>query len=384
MCRLDDRLDLALQERKQLGNYRKLKQSTGLIDFVSNDYLGLARDVTLCELIKLELDQLDQPNMNGAGGSRLLSGNSKLYEETENMLSEIFKAEAALIFNSGYQANLGLLSSVPQKGDTILYDQLSHVCLKEGAWLSKADSVMFAHNDLSDLERRLKLISEGEKFIVVESVYSMDGDYAPLKGIVALAKKYNAHIILDEAHSTGVIGERGAGFAIDEHLHQEIFARVYTFGKAMGVHGACVVGSQKLIDYLINFGRPFIYTTALPSHSVMSIKQSFAYLKRHQYLQDTLNDRIAYFKKEFKKVVGNMPDVMFPDSNTAIQPIIIPGNERIRELAQKLNMSGYDVRPILAPTVKSGKERLRICLHVYNSYEEIDGLIQQLVTLLKK
>lgn len=378
MCRLDDRLEKALKERSNQGNLRSLTTNEGLIDFVSNDYLGLSRDHTLFELISLKLEEIVQENKNGAGGSRLLSGNSKYYEETESLLASIFQGESALIFNSGYQANLGLLSSIPQKGDTILYDQLSHICLKEGAWLSKAESVMFAHNDLEDLERRLNLAS-GEKFIVIESVYSMDGDVAPLREMVELGKKYGANIILDEAHSTGVMGNKGSGMAVQLGLIDDIFARVYTFGKGMGIHGACVVGSAKLKEYIINFGRPFIYTTALPLHSVVSINQAFQYLERHEALQDKLQSKINYFKAACEKKLPKSLGVSYPGSDTAIQPIIIPGNERIRKVSEELNKQGFDVRPILSPTVKSGTERLRICLHTYNTEEEIDKLLQALV-----
>ncbi len=378
MCRLDDRLEKALKERSIQGNLRSLTTNDGLIDFVSNDYLGLSRDHTLFELISLKLEEIVQENKNGAGGSRLLSGNSKYYEETESLLASVFQGESALIFNSGYQANLGFLSSIPQKGDTILYDQLSHICLKEGAWLSKAESVMFAHNDLEDLERRLKL-AQGEKFIVIESVYSMDGDVAPLREMVELSKKYDANIILDEAHSTGVMGSKGSGMAVQLGLSNDIFARVYTFGKGMGIHGACVVGSTQLKEYLINFGRPFIYTTALPLHSVVSINQAFQYLERHEVLQDKLQSRINYFKEICEENIPKSLGVTYPGSDTAIQPIIIPGNERIRRVSEELNKQGFDVRPILSPTVKSGTERLRICLHTYNTEEEIDKLLQALV-----
>ena len=183
----EDRWEQKLGDRVKLGNFRKLNVTTGMIDFVSNDYLGLARSKTLYELVKIRMDEIDFPNKNGSGGSRLLSGNSALYENLELYLAKIFKSESTLVFNSGYQANLALVSAVPQKGDTIIYDQLSHVCLKEGAWLSKAESVMFAHNDLEDLERKLNH-AKGDKYVVLETVYSMDGDKAPLSKMIDLCK----------------------------------------------------------------------------------------------------------------------------------------------------------------------------------------------------
>lgn len=373
----EDRWEQKLEDRVLLGNFRKLKVTTGMIDFVSNDYLGLARNNTLFELIKIRMNEIDFPNKNGSGGSRLLSGNSALYENLESYLAEIFKSEATLVFNSGYQANLALVSAVPQKGDIIIYDQLSHVCLKEGAWLSKAESVMFAHNDLEDLERKLNH-AKGDKYVILETIYSMDGDKAPLSEIIDLCKSYQAKIIIDEAHSTGVTGEGGNGLCCEMGREDDFFARVYTFGKAMGVHGACIACSSQLKEYLINFARPFIYTTALPLHSVISIEQSFLYLQRNRQLQDTLNELINFCQAGIQQIADTKKEVYYPGSDTAIQPLIIPGNERIKSISNRLEERNLDVRPILSPTVKKGSERLRISLHIYNTKEEIELLLEAL------
>ncbi|MEQ9376545.1 MAG: 8-amino-7-oxononanoate synthase [Imperialibacter sp.] len=361
-----------LDERKAKGNLRALPGIHLPHDFTSNDYLGLARSTELGQMIARRLGELGAP-AHGGTGSRLLSGNSDFAMELEQKLARIFKGEAALVFNSGYQANLCLISAVAQKGDTILYDQLSHVCLKEGAWLSKAKTFAFLHNDLADLERRLKTV-EGNTFVVIESVYSMDGDVAPLKEIATLCKKYEARLIIDEAHGTGVFGEGGSGLACSLGLEEAFFARVYTFGKAMGVHGAAVVGSQVLIDYLVNFGRPFIYTTAMPLHSLVAIEQAFDYLSQNEHLQALLERRIVSFVRQFpvSTKLTRLP------SDTAIQPIVVPGNEKAKAMAKALQNNGIDVRPILAPTVKEGEERLRICLHTYNTEEEINALCQTL------
>ncbi len=359
-----------LDERKTKGNLRSLPSIQLPHDFTSNDYLGLARSQALGQMIANRLAELGAP-AHGGTGSRLLSGNSDFAMALEQKLAGIFNGEAALVFGSGYQANLCLISSVAQKGDTIIYDQLSHVCLKEGAWLSKAQTFAFLHNDLEDLERRLKA-AEGNKFVVVESVYSMDGDVAPLKEIATLCKRYEARLIIDEAHGTGVFGEGGNGLVCSLGLEHDFFARVYTFGKAMGVHGAAVVGSQELIDYLVNFGRPFIYTTAMPLHSLVAIEQAFNYLSKNQHLQAELRQRIALFLKQFPEET----DMKRIQSNTAIQPIVAQGNERAKAMAKALQSKGFDVRPILAPTVREGEERLRICLHTYNTEEEINALCQ--------
>jgi 8-amino-7-oxononanoate synthase len=301
----------------------------------------------------------------------LLSGNSGFAMQLEKKLARLFNVEAALVFNAGYQANLCLISAVAQKGDTVLYDQLSHVCLKEGAWLSKAQTFSFLHNDTQDLERRLKSAT-GNCFVVIESVYSMDGDVAPLAEIVALCEKYEARLIVDEAHGTGVFGKEGSGLVCQLDLESKFFARVYTFGKAMGVHGAVVVGDQQLIDYLVNFGRPFIYTTAMPLHSLVAIEQAFDYLAQNQHLSAELTKRVNYFIDRFPAggSLSRLP------SQTAIQPIIVPGNDHAKNLAKGLQSHGFDIRPILAPTVREGEERLRICLHTYNTQEEIERLCQ--------
>ena len=359
---LEDTLSRKLEKRKGENLLRQIITTSGLVDFVSNDYLGLAQSKELSSLIQDRIHQ--SHHLNGATGSRLLSGNNEYTEEVERKLAQLFISEAALIFNSGYTANLAILSSLPQRGDTILYDALAHACLKDGARLSLANRVSFRHNDLHDLEQKLKKAS-GQVFIAVESVYSMDGDQCALQELVSLAEHYKAHIVLDEAHSTGVHGSGGSGLACELGLHNKIPVRLYTFGKAMGIHGACVAGSKKLIEYLINFARPFIYTTALPPHSIVSIDCAFDYLKNNPELQHVLQRKIKLYttqnKSEDKRYNRQSP----------IQTAVFPGNENARQAAASLQKHGFDVRAILSPTVLPGTERLRICLHTFNHDEDI-------------
>lgn len=361
-----------LGERKVKNIWRSLPAQNNRIDFTSNDYLGFAQSEKLFHSIQQKIELL--PKKNGSGGSRLLSGNSLYIEELENKLARIFKSHATLIFNSGYSANLAVLSSVPQKGDTILYDSLSHASLKDGARLSLATRHSFRHNDLTDLERKIKS-SQGKKYIVVESIYSMDGDECPLKEIIKLAERYEAAIILDEAHSTGVKGSQGAGYCVEENLQDKVDIRIYTFGKAMGVHGACVAGSKALIGYLINFARPFIYTTALSQHQVASIDCSFEFLNSNVNLQHTLREKIALYLRAIGKLPNRTPSL------SAIQTILCPGNHAAKQMSELLQNNGFDVRPILHPTVPEGKERLRICLHTFNSDDDINSLTNTLVAL---
>ncbi|MBL7842208.1 MAG: 8-amino-7-oxononanoate synthase [Cyclobacteriaceae bacterium] len=373
MTELSRLLEAKLKQRQEENSLRKLTNTSGLVDFTSNDYLGLARSEELFQRINEQLKTL--PQTNGASGSRLLSGNSQYIEQVEQKLATIFKSEAALIFNSGYAANQGVLACIPRKGDTIIYDELVHACIRDGIRLSFAKHFSFKHNDLSDLEKKLKR-STGSLFIAVESIYSMDGDECPLQELVALAKRYNAHIILDEAHSTGVIGPDGAGMAVSQGIEQQIAIRIYTFGKAMGCHGACVAGSKTLIDYLINFARPFIFTTAMPNHNAAAIDCSFQFLKSNIDLQNTLQQKINLFVSLGKEMKLNTLN-----SNTQIQGVVLPGNNRVKTASEKLRSKGFDIRPILSPTVPKGSERLRICLHTFNSDEEIRNLISELAII---
>ncbi len=371
---IDVKLEKELLQRKRNDSFRSLKQpDQHLVDFSSNDYLGLSRNVDLSSYINNAINE--KPYPNGATGSRLLTGNSNYIETVEKKLAGIFKSEDTLIFNSGYTANLAVLSCIPQKGDTILYDELSHACIKDGARLSLAKRYSFKHNDLNDLEKKIS-ISTGQLFIVVESIYSMDGDFSPLEELVFLKKKYNAVIIVDEAHSTGVLGENGSGFASSLGLEKEIDIRIHTFGKAMGIHGACACASKALISYLINFARPFIYTTALPPHSIVSIDCAFDFLADHIALQSKLEKNISLFLEQTNGL-GSISK-----NKSCIQFAIIPGNGLVKSASDELNKNGFDVRPILSPTVLKGKERLRICLHTFNTEEEITRLSQLLKSLV--
>ncbi|CAN5600823.1 pyridoxal phosphate-dependent aminotransferase family protein [soil metagenome] len=368
------RMKQKLEERIKNKNIRTLKVDLPLIDFISNDYLGLARSKELKKSIEDTFSEFEN-GKNGATGSRLLSGNSTYAMELEAKLSSIFQAEKFLLFNSGYNANISILSAVPQRGDTIILDELIHTSLKDGARLSMANHFSFRHNDLADLEKKI-LRAKGKVFVVAESIYSMDGDICPLPQIIDLCKQNKAELILDEAHATGVQGENGNGLACELNLHQEIFARIYTFGKAMGVHGAGIAGSSTLINYLINFARPFIYTTALPLHALISIQCAFDHLQKNPHLQQNLANKISFFRNEAEAKLNT--NSMIKESSTAIQAIIVPGNENVINKAEKIRHKGFDVRPILSPTVKLGQERLRICLHVHNSEEEIKSLVEVL------
>lgn len=351
-----------LEQRKLDDNFRVLKTASVLIDFCSNDYLGFARSEQLKALVEAEISKYPG-YLNGSGGSRLLSGNTAFTEDLEQQIARFHQAEAGLIFNSGYDANLGLFASLPQRGDTIITDELIHACIIDGARLSLANRFSFKHNDLDDLEKKLKN-AKGICYVAVESVYSMDGDEAPLREIIWLTQKHNANLIVDEAHATGVFG---SGLVQNLNLQDQVFARTVTFGKALGSHGAIVLGSENLRNYLINFARSFIYTTAPSFHQLVTTKMAYQLLGSSDSAQKQLHQLIQLFKKELQKQYGNR---LLP-SNSAIQSILISGNVNAKKLAAYLQNNGFDVRAILSPTVPVGMERLRICIHSYNSEAEI-------------
>lgn len=358
----DNFLSAKLEERQQQNAFRQLQLPSGKIDFCSNDYLGIVRN----RLLEEKAGASFMNYHHGSTGSRLLAGNSLLAEDTESHIAFFHDAEAGLIFNSGYDANLGLLSAVPQRGDTIIYDYLSHASLRDGIRLSFAQSFSFRHNDIDDLEKKLQAAT-GNIFVVTESVFSMDGDMAPLQQIAELCSRFKANLVVDEAHATGVTGNSGEGLVQQLSVQSQCFARIHTFGKAVGCHGAVVLGSALLRNYLVNFCRPFIYSTALPESSIAAIRTAYELFPLMSTERNHLQQLINLFQQEacrYEKLV----------SSTPIQVVVIPGNDPVKEVAARLQEAGMDVRPILYPTVPKGGERLRIVLHAFNSLQEVQQL----------
>lgn len=374
---IDERLSKSLDKRIAEKTFRSLTLKSGLIDFSSNDYLGFARSPELREKIK-EYETSEKYLLNGSTGSRLLTGNSAFAEELEKFIADYLDAEAALIFNSGYDANLGLFSALGRKGDTIIYDELIHASVHDGIRLSKAECISFRHNNITQLEQQLK-DTQGLIFVSVESVYSMDGDFAPLKEIAALCTKHNANLIVDEAHATGVFGENGKGRVAELALEKEVFARLITYGKAMGCFGATVLGNEVLKKYLTNFARSFIYTTAIPLHNLYSIRSAYDLLQQSENKISSLKNRISFFKTKIKTIEG----VNLHESSSSIQSIIIPGNERVKKVAEQIQAKGFDVRALVSPTVPIGEERIRICLHAFNTEQEVSDLVSAIQIALQ-
>jgi 8-amino-7-oxononanoate synthase len=374
--KIPNNLSEKLADRLANGSLRKLSVRQPMTDFSSNDYLGFAGSKAIAEGVQKELTGLS--HINGSTGSRLLSGNFELHEAVESSLALFFKAQSALLFNSGYDAHIGLLSSVPQRGDRIFYDELCHASIRDGIRLSHASAYGFRHNDTEDLNKKFQKTNteKGNVYLVVEGVYSMDGDLAPLVQLAQFAHDKGIRLIVDEAHATGVFGEMGAGLTASLGLEPYVFARVHTFGKSMGCHGAAVLGSRDLRQYLVNFARSFIYTTALPQHSVLTIKHALLQLKQTRAIEQLFLN-IA----EFKRVVHSLGmDHLFLKSSSPVQSCLLSPPERVKEISQRLMDRNFDARPILSPTVPKGQERIRFCLHSYNTYQEIQDVLLLLST----
>ncbi len=375
MGRLPRKLQSKLAERVGDNSLRELPLSNDLVDFSSNNYLGLAQSRELLQMTSEIMEST--PCKNGATGSRLLTGNHQLYRDLEDFLGKHHRSEAALVFNSGYDANIGFFSSVPQRGDFVLYDELIHASIRDGIQMGHAKSYKFSHNDLSSLREKLSSIrtplgTENAIYVVTESVFSMDGDSPNLKALAEFCIDENCFLVVDEAHATGIFGE-GRDLVCQLGLEELVFARIITFGKAMGCHGAAILGSIDLKKYLVNFSRSFIYTTALPPHSVATILASYQYLgSSGNELLKRLFKNIQYFKEQIRLL--GLTD-SFIESDSAIQCALVKGNEKVKALATKLQEEGFDVKPILSPTVKQGSERLRFCLHTYNTKEEISRVL---------
>ncbi|MDB5010543.1 MAG: 8-amino-7-oxononanoate synthase [Mucilaginibacter sp.] len=366
-------IEKKLAERRSSGAYRTLKQENKLVDFCSNDYLGFARSLTLKNSSGEEINK-NPSVLNGATGSRLISGNLAYTETLENEIAAYHKSDAGLLFNSGYDANIGLFSSLPQRGDTIITDELIHASIIDGARLSHANRYTFKHNDLNSLDAKLKQ-AKGICYVVIESVYSMDGDIPPLPELLNLTEKYTAHLIVDEAHAVGLYRN---GLIPRLNLEERIFARVVTFGKALGCHGAIVLGSNVLREYLINFARSFIYTTAAPFHQLVAVKMAYLLLQESDEAINALQKNIRLFKE----TIRYNEEYPLIESESAIQCIILKSNEKAREVAAYLQNSGLDVRAILSPTVPQGSERIRICLHAFNTENEIIKLTDTINNLI--
>lgn len=385
MNKFPEKLELKLYEREESNALRSLPKTENLIDFSSNDYLGFAKNEAIYAntfqlLLKKGISQ------NGATGSRLLSGNHSLYIELEAYLTKFHKSKGALVFNSGYDANIGFFSAVPQRGDVVFYDEYIHASIRDGIKIGNAKSYKFKHNNLDDLKAKCqterKRSTKGTEFyIVTESVFSMDGDSPDLKQLAEFCTKEGLYLVVDEAHAVGVFGKNRAGLVQELGIEEQLFARIITFGKALGSHGAVILGDEQLIKFLVNFARSFVYTTGLPPHSVATIVAAYNYLNISDGKEQAklLQENISFFKK---KLTSLKIEKHFIESDSAIHCCVASGNSMVKSISKKLFIEGFNVKAILSPTVPEGEERLRFCLHSFNTKEEIGWVLQLLKTYL--
>ncbi|ORX47052.1 PLP-dependent transferase [Hesseltinella vesiculosa] len=385
---LTAQLDALLQRRQKIAKLRRLVvNDPKALDFSSNDFLGLAASDAMRDDYLQELQSMT--TILGSTGSRLLDGNSKYAEDLERTIADFHGAPSGLIFNSGFDANVGLLSSVPQKGDIILYDELIHASSHEGMRLSRnTQRIAFQHSNVNDLAVKLDMVKHTKQnvFVAIESVYSMDGDVAPLREMSDLLLKYwpdgsNGFLIVDEAHATGVFGDHGKGVVCQLGLENRVFARIHTFSKALAGNGAAILGSDTLRQYLINYARPLIYSTFMPFSSLALIQSAYRQLASDNInkIQSHLQQLIERFRSKVQLPTGEL----LP-STSPIQGVVLNGNRPVRALAGFLNERGFIVKPICSPTVPRGQERVRICFHGHNTLDQVNLLVDTIHSFFEK
>ncbi|UVK48198.1 8-amino-7-oxononanoate synthase (plasmid) [Mesorhizobium sp. AR07] len=371
------RYEATLQGLARRDRLRTLSPRTGL-DFSSNDYLGLAASRRLGEAVAAAIAR---GTPVGATGSRLLRGNAPEHEQLEADAAGFFRAERALFFGSGYIANFALLTALPQKGDLLVLDELAHASMHEGARAGRAEFKLAAHNDVDAVEDAItRWRAEGGMgcvWIAVESLYSMDGDHAPLASLVALADRHEAFIVVDEAHATGVWGPDGRGLAAAFEGRDNVIA-LHTCGKALGASGALVTGPGTLCDYLVNRCRPFIYATAPSPLMAVAAREALAMLSDEPMRRVRLHERIAFAGRQLAERCCVTP------SGSQIQPFVIGDVGRTMAVAAALQARGFDIRGIRPPTVPEGTSRLRISLTLNVDEADISAMVEALVEVLAK
>lgn len=349
------RYERMLGQLEQKGQRRALAQQSG-IDFTSNDYLGLAESPRLNAAVATALER---GIAVGAGGSRLLRGNHPEHEALEAEAAAFFQSERALFFGSGYAANVAILSTLPQRGDIVVHDALVHASTHAGVAAGRADAVAISHNDVGAFDEAIrnwrKAGGTGHPWIAVESLYSMDGDRAPLTELAKLADHHHGFLIVDEAHATGVYGTDGRGLSADMEGRDNIIG-LHTCGKALGAAGALVTGNRLLLDFLVNRARPFIYATAPSPLLAASVREALKILADEPERRQKLLELIAFANEQLTGRLG------IKGSGSQILPVIIGDNGRTVRIAERMQMEGFDIRAIRPPTVPEGTARLRIAI----------------------
>ena len=385
---LEDDLQHALNQRQEQGLYRKrltIESPQGvhtsingksMLSFCSNDYLGLANHPD----IKQAFIQAAENYGVGSGSAHLVNGHSALHHECELMLAEFTGRERALMFSTGYMANLAVTSALMRRKDVIFQDKLNHASLIDAAKLSDAKFVRYLHNDIDQLSRLLAQHPDPEirRLIMADAVFSMDGDMADVANLVDQAQKSQSWLMLDDAHGIGVLGEQGAGTCEAHDLsQQQVPILMATLGKAVGVSGAFVAGSEALVETMIQSARSYIFTTASPPAQAAAIMKSIQIIRTQGWRREKLNELIAYFRQK-----ANDLELELMPSDTAIQPLIVGDNHKALHISQKLFEHGIHVTAIRPPTVPENTARLRFTLSSAHEKQHVDQLFKQLSVIL--
>lgn len=341
-----------------------------LVNFCSNDYLGLAGHPAIAAALKAGADAYG----TGSGASHLISGHSAAHQQLEEQLAEFTGRPRALLFSTGYMANMGAINALVNRHDMVLQDQLNHASLLDGGWLSRADFKRYKHNNLDHLQQQLEQSSAQRKLIVTDGVFSMDGDLAPLPEISAIAAKHNGWLMVDDAHGVGVLGAQGGGIVEAQNLSiDQVPILIGTLGKGFGTFGAFVAGSEALIETLIQFARTYIYTTALPPAIACATSASLQIIREEQWRREHLQLLIARFRRGAQQI-----GLQLMPSDTPIQPVMINDDQLVVLMGQRLRENGFMVGAIRPPTVPKGTGRLRITLSASHTEQQIDQLLDAL------
>lgn len=348
------RFSTALEGLGRKGRRRRLEPRQGH-DFASNDYLGLAASPRLSAAI---VAAIGRGVPVGAAGSRLLRGNHPEHEALEAEAAAFFGSERALYFGAGFSANTALLQTLPQRGDLVVFDELIHASVHDGMRGGRAETIAAAHNDADAVEDAVRAWrgrgGMGAPWIAAESLYSMDGDRAPVAELLAVAKQHDGFLLLDEAHATGVLGARGRGLG-EAQEGDEALISTHTCGKALGCSGALVTGPAAIIDFLVNRARPFIYATAPSPLAAAAVREALRIVEQEPARRVMLARLVALASRK-------LAALGLPASGSQIQPVILKRNERALAAARDLRAAGFDCRAIRPPTVPEGTARLRVSL----------------------
>ncbi|HET6391088.1 8-amino-7-oxononanoate synthase [Hyphomicrobium sp.] len=361
----------ALDALLRRGRLRTLEAAHG-IDFTSNDYLGLAKSRELAQAVE---QAIARGVPVGAGGSRLLRGNHEEHEALEEEAARFFGGETALYFGGGFIANSALLSTLPARGDLIAYDEYIHASAHDGMRLSKATAVEVRHNDAQAFEDAItawrRSGGTGQPWIVIESLYSMDGDRAPIGDLFAIARRHDAVLIIDEAHATGVFGPEGRGLAADLEGHDNVIS-LHTCGKALGAMGALVIGPRVVRDFLVNRGRPFIYATAPSPLIAATVRAAIDICRTQPERRERLMALLAHAERELRA------KTRFTPSGSQILPLVVGGDVPAVAMAKSMQSRGYDIRAIRPPTVPEGTSRLRLTITLNVEEADITRLVDDI------